>query len=123
MVAMQTAISVAQIWRSITEHAHPIHGGLHVGEAGGGRPEQVGDSFPERHARHGRRVDESLEGLLPDGRRRTSQPLVALRHHCHVRHRQLQRPAALLLRNQPCNHIRAPVNMPVQYACIAVLYR
>jgi hypothetical protein len=43
-----------------------------------------------------------LERLLADGGRGAGQPRVRLRHHRHVRHRQLQRAAALLLRDQAC---------------------
>ncbi len=47
-------------------------------------------------------VQAHLERLLADGGRGAGQPCVRLRHHRHVRHRQLQRAAALLLRDQAC---------------------
>lgn len=82
--------------------AHPVDGGLDIGETGGGGPDEVSHGFSERHARHCSRVDQAFERLLSNGRGGPCKPLVALRHHRHVRYRQLQRPAALLLRHQPC---------------------
>ena len=82
--------------------------------AGGGGKHEVGQRLAEGDARHGGRVHQALQGLLADGGGRPRQAGVRLGHDRHVRHRQLQRPAALLLRHQACR-VRMLVSQPGQH--------
>ncbi len=82
--------------------AHPVDGCLDVLQLCAGRPHEVGEGLSQGHPSHGSRVYQAHEGPLADGCGCSCQAKVALGSHGHIGHRQLQGPAALLLRHQPC---------------------
>jgi hypothetical protein len=70
-------------------------------------PDDIRQSFSHSHPGACLCVDEHLDWLLPDRRGCSGQPEMALSDYCHVTNRQLERAAALLLRDQSGD---APVN-------------
>mmetsp|Transcript_5882 Transcript_5882/g.26037 ORF Transcript_5882/g.26037 Transcript_5882/m.26037 type:complete len:895 (+) Transcript_5882:1021-3705(+) len=95
---------------------HPVARVLDVLETGRVCEDEVGEGLAESHSRHRLRVDHALDGLLADARGAAGDPVVGLRDDADVRDRHLQRPDALLLRDEPGD---GPVHLGGQEALAA----